>query len=311
MLYLEPHRRQHETFFHSGQIDPQQISLYQDRLLVIDCSKEHCGDQAWLLQMYDTLAAAHPDFYILSHHPGDHGLTPQLWHWPYWYLHSRVILSKVEIDRPRSRLIGCLNGNPRTHRIAHFYALKKRFSEQQMHVSMFQTSFEPVGDPVHLHEEEKQYYESVKNLLPVRQNIVSNSVQLPALTDAYLHIISETTVRDRIFLTEKTWKPIVAGQIFLMFGNPGSVAYLRSVGVDCFDDIIDHDRYDHLPDWRDRMHEIHNIIADLQHENWAQIYQSTHTRRLNNQTRFFSGDFQHIYHNYRIESLLKPHVSCS
>lgn len=53
------------------------------------------------------------------------------------------------------------------------------------------------------------------------------------------------------FLSEKTFKPIVAGQMFVIHGCPGSIVALRKRGYDVFDDFIDHG-YDTTSDtvWR-------------------------------------------------------------
>ena len=77
-------------------------------------------------------------------------------------------------------------------------------------------------------------------------------------------------------------------QLFLLIGNPGSIDLLRQMGFDVFDDIIDHNRYDYICDWRQRIDTIHQILDELYGLNWDKIYKETYTRRKKNIELFFS-----------------------
>jgi hypothetical protein len=52
---------------------------------------------------------------------------------------------------------------------------------------------------------------------------------------------------DAPFLSEKSYKPFVTGQLFLIHGCLGTIAALREQGYDVFDDVIDHG-YDMIED---------------------------------------------------------------
>jgi hypothetical protein len=75
-------------------------------------------------------------------------------------------------------------------------------------------------------------------------------------------IVNETHFRhDALFISEKTWKPLVNGHPFLLVGMPGSLALLRQLGFRTFSPIID-ESYDDILDESDRMHRIAmNIVA--------------------------------------------------
>jgi hypothetical protein len=74
-----------------------------------------------------------------------------------------------------------------------------------------------------------------------------------AYTSACLNIITETTSRnDTPQLTEKSFKPILAGQFFIMIGSRGLIQYMRDIGFDVFDDVINHS-YDSIEDDRERI----------------------------------------------------------
>lgn len=66
---------------------------------------------------------------------------------------------------------------------------------------------------------------------------------------SFYSLVAETT-HDRLFFTEKTAKPLLAGRLFLLFAAPGSLKALKKLGFQTFselidesyDDIVDHDR---------------------------------------------------------------------
>lgn len=56
--------------------------------------------------------------------------------------------------------------------------------------------------------------------------------------DTRCSIVCETTISDdRVYLTEKTWKPLLSGHPFLSQANPGYHAYLRDLGFRTFSGI--------------------------------------------------------------------------
>lgn len=52
--------------------------------------------------------------------------------------------------------------------------------------------------------------------------------------------------KDFVFLTEKTFKPIMFSHPFLIFGTCNSIAHLKKLGFETFDHIFDHS-YDNVP----------------------------------------------------------------
>lgn len=116
----------------------------------------------------------------------------------------------------------------------------------------------------------------------------------PAFCDAYLHLVAESTIKDKIFITEKTWQTILAGQLFMIWGNCGIVSHLRSLGVDVFDDIIDH-AYDTETDHRNRLQLVHNELDRLADLDWPEIYRVTYQRRQDNVDKLVHGKFTSTY----------------
>jgi hypothetical protein len=79
-------------------------------------------------------------------------------------------------------------------------------------------------------------------------------------------------------------------QIFLVFGTPGTIASLRQLGVDVFDDIVDHS-YDNESNWERRLNMVHNSLESLLSQDLQSIYQETKSRREHNQVRFRNKEF--------------------
>jgi len=73
---------------------------------------------------------------------------------------------------------------------------------------------------------------------------------------SYLDLITETSVypnSDFLFITEKTYRSIANGNIFLIMGCPGTIKYLQEKGIQTFNDLFD-ESYDdpNITHWYDR-----------------------------------------------------------
>jgi hypothetical protein len=277
--------------------------LLNYKLVVVNACSEHWGAGSGS-GVVDNCQQANLNFLVLSHNPRDHLLHPRMMYFPYWYHTSKKYFKKVETSVVKKYKLGCLNGNPRPHRIANYLLLLDKTYADQICVSFFNTL--PVRDPdntswraddVMLDELEINLWNQIKKKLPIRSNsnVSDQELDIPALTDSYIHLVTETTVVPNIFITEKTWKPIASGMLFLIFGNCGTVDHLRELGVDVFDDIIDHKYYDNQSDWRIRLECIHTLVDYLVNQDLEKIYKATHYRRLENQRKFFNGDFDPRY----------------
>jgi hypothetical protein len=64
----------------------------------------------------------------------------------------------------------------------------------------------------------------------------------------FISLVTETLVDSgTLFLSEKIWKPIMVGHPFLVYGNKGTLKYLRELGYKTFDKWID-ESYDDISD---------------------------------------------------------------
>ena len=86
---------------------------------------------------------------------------------------------------------------------------------------------------------------------------------LDVLTQAMFHVVTETVYYDeKLHLTEKIFKPIVARRPFFLVAAPGNLAYLKSYGFKTFDQWID-ESYDLEPDSDQRVIKIVNELERL------------------------------------------------
>jgi hypothetical protein len=234
-------------------------------------------------------------------------MYPKMFYYPYWYYDSTEWpVTKNNTIEFRTFDLGCLNGSPRPHRIANYYQLMKKPYKNQMSVSFYDTDNAPWrSDDAILLDEELNYWNSIRNSLPPR--IATHSIELPQLLDSYLHLVTETTVIPGVFITEKTWKPVAAGVPFLMLGNPGTMSLLKTLGVDTYDDVINHAYYDNEPDWRERLTKMHTVLDNLIEHGAEKIYQQLFVRAQDNQIKFYNGDFDPGYRSQLTSAI--EHVS--
>ena len=92
---------------------------------------------------------------------------------------------------------------------------------------------------------------------------LSANDNLDTLCSGLFHVVTETIFYDeKLHLTEKIFKPIVARRPFLLVGAPGNLAYLKSYGFKSFDCWID-ERYDLETDPDQRLAKIVNELDKL------------------------------------------------
>ena len=115
---------------------------------------------------------------------------------------------------------------------------------------------------------------------------VINSINDDHYSNSYFSLISETETSDQcIFITEKTYKAIYAGHPFIIWGNPGTLTYLRSIGYKTFPTLFD-ESYDNELDpvkrlemiilqvkkFKNLNNNIKNILINAQHDTLRHNY---------------------------------------
>jgi hypothetical protein len=106
------------------------------------------------------------------------------------------------------------------------------------------------------------------------------------------HLVNETVFYDqKLHLTEKIFKPIVATRPFVLIAAPGNLAYLRSYGFKTFDAWID-ESYDTMTDHQQRLDHIANEllrISRLGLSDLRNMYEDMRPVLEYNKNHFFTG----------------------
>jgi hypothetical protein len=123
----------------------------------------------------------------------------------------------------------------------------------------------------------------------------SAKIDINDAVNSAVHIVAETLFdTEKIYLTEKVFKPMVMSQPFILFSPPGSLQYLKDYGFKTFDNCWD-ESYDCETDSVKRMEKLLSLIdhiAGLSQPDFQEIYQRAMPIIEHNRKRFFSTAFQ-------------------
>jgi len=180
------------------------------------------------------------------------------------------LVNETEIDIKRPKRYLCLNRNStRRHRIDLILSLKQNniFDDGVIsfhHSNTFDRFCETEGNEI--------YKNLIKNDYPYtidEEDAHKVAGMLPYLTkknmwlDTYFSIISETSVEcDYIFITEKTTKALIYYHPFIIWGNPYTLKYLRTLGFKTFPEFFD-EKYDEIIDKDARLNLIIKNVKKL------------------------------------------------
>lgn len=105
----------------------------------------------------------------------------------------------------------------------------------------------------------------------------------PAWYDStYCSIVAETQV-DRVWITEKSFKPIAFFHPFMILSHPGHIKNIQCLGFETFDNIFD-ESYDDILDLESRCQV---IIDNLLNVDWQRYDHETQRRLQYNHDHFF------------------------
>jgi hypothetical protein len=270
-----------------------QKPIAKDQLNVFDFS-QNFADPYVLLRLAQVCDRSQINYVILSPYPAVE--TDTIFYFPTFYLtglrrwkdYQSLVFENKKIYK-----ISCLNRGAHGHRIQNFVRLLEKNYDSALY-----SWLDMQGDGTLAAPDIMEKYQQLQRqgIIPmVLDAKILNpkaifNIQHDAYQATYVNIITETMVRDTIFISEKTWKSVASGQLFFMVGCRSTIKYLRELGVDVFDDIIDHS-YDLESDWVVRIDRMHDSLAQLMQQDLSTLYEQTKDRRLQNQERFFGGQF--------------------
>jgi hypothetical protein len=199
------------------------------------------------------------------------------------------------IDTPVfDKIYMCLNRKPHNHREYLFDSLRSSNLLDRGLVSFGDqlTIEESLDDVVSLGEQAVHGHMSIKNDIVTLGDVRNWS-------RCFINVVSETTVHTDLFISEKTWKPIIGMRPFMILGDQHIYQQLTDLGFDTFDDVFGTWWKD--ANWENRANSIVSILENFSLEDCAVCYKDIYTRLLNNRERFF----EYIQENRnRIETLL-------
>lgn len=212
-----------------------------------------------------------------------------LWHgqhsW-FWYMMSKKYnQSSLQFDHTVKKYdFLYLNKQPREHRLKLYDTLQKG---NLLENSLFSFTHHKVR-PVKLNEEYELPWLDKSKTYPMYdcdQEIYEKTYNHTALS-----IVSETNDNcNDVFMTEKIWKPIIAGHIFIVHGNCCYLKKLRQLGFKTFDKIFD-ESYDQICDRDKNVDAISKLIKQLKGSDWNKFYKETQEIRQHNIKNFFKKE---------------------
>ena len=127
-------------------------------------------------------------------------------------------------------------------------------------------------------------------------NHANNSHQITMwkqAAESLVQVVTETSYSGKKkHLTEKTFKPIVLKQPFILASNCGSLEYLRKYGFKTFSSVWD-ESYDSLSD-DERIPAIADLLVELEHADWTSIQKQCDPIVRHNYDWFYSGKFEQV-----------------
>ena len=205
-----------------------------------------------------------------------------------------VTPSDIDLDRKRPHKFIIFNRRMRVHRILLLSLLGLDFINENLVSYDFNTT-DDRAQPQFFHDRVTEEYKqpALENLQKIVDEKPLSYIDFKDVDstmgfgcehkkpflDSYIHVISETNFHEPgAYFSEKTWKPIINLQPFIMVNYYQGLKYLKEIGFKTFHPFID-ESYDEIEDTRERMIKIYeeiirlnNLSTDEIHEWYESIY---------------------------------------
>ena len=210
------------------------------------------------------------DYSLIPCHYFYHALLCHEWYRNYWY----TVQNNVNFDRVYITYNNLII-NKRLYRANLITELDQLNILDQGYVSYNNAQFgrlqESLDTYTLLPPEHKKNIEANLDLLSRKLVIdtesahgaLSAEIDIATMQSAFVNLVTETIFyEDKVHLTEKIFKPIVARTPFLLLAGPGNLAYLKQYGFKTFDDYWSED-YDSITNNVDRFNAVMRILEKL------------------------------------------------
>lgn len=214
---------------------------------------------------------------------------------PFWLLWMSEQHYKFSHEIKEFKL-SCLNGTCWEHRKLTYLELSKRDYFNELVFTYKHGPSMPGISELTLTDSEQENLSLLPQTVVFKENDKTIGIDLtinhPAYQNTYVNLVTETVTNlHKPMLSEKTFKPIIAGQLFILIAPPGAIEFLRKIGIDTFDDIIDHS-YDTVSDTRERILLAIKQVDRLMKMDLEIIYNQIVDRLLQNSIYFRSEEFR-------------------
>lgn len=200
--------------------------------------------------------------------------------------HRAILVSLLlGLDLDKHGLISCMfdiPGLPEWH-----------FEEQQYHIkNILESGLIKLKNFNSLLKDDREIYENNNN-----DNTTNFENKLRSRYEkTFIEIITETSYTEKTFnLTEKTLNSIYGCNFPILISSKGVVKFLREIGIDVFDDIINHD-YDMIDNPIDRLYRaiFDNLTLLTDNSKVKNLWKQNQHRFLNN-INFVKQDLYNFY----------------
>ena len=143
----------------------------------------------------------------------------------------------------------------------------------------------------------KSLERKIESYIPAKRDFSQRHYESDWYNSTHYSLVVESIVYVDGFVTEKTFKPIMYGHPFMIFGNPGSLRLLESWGFKTFEDLFDQS-YDLEQDNAKRLE-----LITAQIQNFKSVPETSVQKIKHNFDRFWNDD---VVRDYYYQDLILP-----
>jgi len=308
--YITPTHNEIENLENNPILD----KLYAAPMFIVDQSRDGFNIDI-AKNKFDSLGFSDKAIYLTANF---NNLSDRVIFFPYFFFRSNLRFrnNPRTLITNRTGTVSCLNRNSNSHRLYLYYHLLQKSYINDIMLSMHgltcpyskeNRSLDTNLVYQHLPADIK---EKLKNINLTREafpgdqannfmepgNPGNHNWDHPAFTDYYLNIITESGPGSAFF-SEKTFKPLAAGQLFLIVSGANSINGLRYLGFETFDNEFNNHAYDNKDTYIQRVDQLLDLL-DEKYNQLEDIYLRNIKEIQHNQDYALSDSFR--------EDLLKP-----
>lgn len=243
--------------------------------IIHNCKEQYAGNyqiEQKLHKLLSDIGFETKNIIIVENSPN--ASVSNFFHFVQWnYFETAVRLLDPTYKHPNYYSTGykkflCLNFTPRYHRKDFMYRMRDLNLLGQFNAShndeQLPLSYDVDDHNISLNDKADIIPSSGHIPMLVKNVNHWNKISPRLKNENLIFIVTETPFQsdELLFITEKTWKPILLKMPFILLSNAGSLKYLKSIGFKTFDHMWS-EKYDSILDEYKRLNEICNLVESL------------------------------------------------